>query len=116
MKIVFSLRFHYGQVNYMCKNKWKVFNQEDILRILMKISKVKTFQCQFDRKDRNFKVTAHIDPVSINVFTEQFRDHLWNVPYRMDRTDIDILEMRLEKGEIGKYQTLIVMEKLEGEK
>jgi len=113
MKVVFKIHFRYGDMNYYTGSRWRAITQDDIFKMLRKVTSIKEFQCQWDSADRIFKVSASITPMPVQKFQRKLIEQAKTL-FGKDM-DLNLLDQKLERGEVGKYETSLFMGKIEGE-
>jgi len=113
MKVKFTVRFKNGDVNWFNKDHWQTFSQDDVLRCLIDFTEVKEFFCNFDSKERMWIAKVTIPPMTASNFIDKFEEVLERIYKRRDGA-VNVSEVKLEKGEIGKWTTAYTMKKIEG--
>lgn len=116
MKIKFSVHFKYGEVNWYNKDHWERFTADDILRCLIDFTEVREYACDFEDKDRMWKAKVTIPAMTTSNFVEKFKEALDKYYGRHEPIDVIVIEMKLEKGEVSKFTTALLMKKIEGSK
>jgi len=110
LKLVFELHFRYGALEYYEKDQWKNINAQEIFEAIRKVGEMKSYSCKFNPKDRNFKVTIKISPLGLSSFVPDLRQEI-KERFKKE-VDIHVLEMTLEKREVPKFETAILMSKI----
>lgn len=116
MKVKFTMHFKYGDVNWYNKDHWEKFTVDDILRCLIDFTDVKEFQCEFNSENRSWDAKLTIPPMTTTDFVTKFEAVLEKLYKTQHEVDILVSEVKLEKGEVSKFTTALLMKKIEGSK
>jgi len=113
MKVKFTMHFKYGDVNWYNKDHWEKFTVDDILRSLIDFTEVKEFQCTFDSENRSWISKLIVPPMTTVAFDTKLRASLERL-YKKKEVEVIVSEVKLEKGEVSKFTTVLLMKKLGG--
>lgn len=114
MKICLAISTRNGIKNYYDakSDTWRVLGGEDLFKILSTISELKSFKCTWNEKIRSFTVAMNIAPMSITTLEDEFKKK-FRLKYKEEAT-VSCDSLDLSTGEIDKFKTVLLMEKIEG--